>query len=47
LRDIVNDINAANSHEQLEGYFDYLAPTYNAALERAGLPTFEVVGDRD
>jgi hypothetical protein len=49
VRDLVNEVNAANSPEQLEGYFDYLAETYNPLLIDLdlGLPLFTVVGHRE
>lgn len=46
LTDLVNTLNAENSHEQLDGYLDHLT-TFNDTLAAAGLPTFVRVGEEE
>jgi hypothetical protein len=41
LEQLLHELNAANSHEQLEGYFNYIAEDFKAEFEAYGLPVVE------
>ena len=49
LIELRNELNAANSREQLEGYFNYLAEDADLGrrLTEAGVEPIELCPDRD
>jgi hypothetical protein len=47
LEQLLHELNAANSKEQLEGYFNYIAEDFKAEFEAYGLPVVEHCEVRD
>lgn len=46
LEQLLHELNAANSREQLEGYFNYIAKDFKAEFAAYGLPVVEHCEER-
>lgn len=47
LEQLCHELNAANSKEQLEGYFNYIAEDFKAEFTAYGLPAVQPCEVRD